>query len=110
MNGHGEKLPRKQEEAIMALLSESTISAAATRVGISDVTLGRWLKLLEFAAEYKAARRQVMEKATAQLQNAAWAASSTLVRLLGSPSDSIRLSAAKTILEQANKGMDMLDF
>lgn len=108
--GHGEKLTRKQDEAIMALLSETTIGAAALKVGVSEVTLGRWLKLPEFAAAYKEARRQVMEKSIAQLQNSTWAATSTLVRLLGSPSDSIRLRASIAILDQANKGADTLDF
>ena len=50
-----------------------------------------------------------MEKATAQLQQASWAATTTLVRLLGSPSDSVRLRAATVILDQANKGLEMLD-
>ena len=110
MKGHGEKLTRKQEEAIMALLSESTLASAAERIGVSDVTLGRWLKLPEFDAAYKDSRRQVMEKAVAQLQNSAWAASTTLVRLLGAGSDSVRLRAALAILDQANKGLEMLDF
>lgn len=62
MSGHGEKLTPKQEEAIMALLSEATIGAAAAKVGVSEVTLGRWLKLSEFAAEYKAPRRQALHR------------------------------------------------
>ena len=110
MKGHGEKLTRKQEEAIMALLSESTLASAAERIRVSDVTLGRWLKRPEFDAAYKDARRQVMEKAVAQLQNSTWAASTTLVRLLGAGSDSVRLRAAMAILDQANKGLEMLDF
>ena len=43
-------------------------------------------------------------------QQSAWAASTTLLKLLGSPSDSVRLRAATTILDQANKGLEMLDF
>lgn len=110
MKGHGEKLTRKQEEAIAALLSEATVSAAAIRIGVNEVTLWRWLKLPEFNVAYKEARRQVMEKAIAQLQNSTWAASTTLVRLLGAHSDSVRLRAAMAILDQANKGLEMLDF
>jgi len=34
MNGHGEKLTRKQEQAIASLLIESTFTAAATRCGV----------------------------------------------------------------------------
>ena len=39
MSGHGEKLTRKQDAAIGALLSQSTISAAAESVGIGEATL-----------------------------------------------------------------------
>ena len=44
------------------------------------------------------------------MQQFSHAASSTLLRLLGSDSDSIRLRAAIAILDQANKGVEMLDF
>ena len=53
---------------------------------------------------------KLVEKAIAQLQQSSWAASTTLVRLLGSPSDAIRLRAAQTILDQANKGLELIDF
>ena len=110
MYGHGEKLTRKQEQAAAALLSEQTIAADADRVGINELTLRRWLKVDDFVAAYRAARRQVVEKAIAQLQESAWAASSTLIRLLGSASDAIRLRAAVAILDHANKGVELIDF
>ena len=110
MQGFGEKLNRKQEQAIAALLSETTIAAAAEHARVNEATLYRWLKLPAFKAAYRAARRDVVEKATAQLQNASWAASGTLLRLLNSSSDSVRLRAAMAILDQANKGVEMLDF
>jgi hypothetical protein len=110
MTGHGEKLTRKQEQAIGALLSEQTLGAASEQAGVSEATLRRWLKVPEFLAAYREARRQVMEKAIAQLQESSWAASTTLIRLLGSGSDSIRLRAALAILEQANKGLELIDF
>ncbi len=43
MNGHGEKLTRKQDAAIGALLSHPTISAAAQSVGLGEATLRRLL-------------------------------------------------------------------
>ncbi len=110
MKGHGEKLSRKQEEAIAALLTEATVTAAAERVGVAEVTLWRWLKRDEFLAAYRAARREVVEKATAQLQQGSWAAATTLLKLLAASSESVRLRAATAILDQANKGLDVLDF
>lgn len=110
MTGHGEKLTRKQEQAIAALLSEATVGAAAEKADLAEVTLYRWLKLPDFVAAYREARREVVEKAIAQLQQSSWAASTTLIRLLGSSSDAIRLRAAQTILDQANKGLELIDF
>ena len=110
MKGHGEKLSRKQEEAIAALLGEATVTAAAERVGVAEVTLWRWLKRDDFLAAYRTARREVVEKATAQLQQGSWAAATTLLKLLAASSDSVRLRAATAILDQANKGLDVLDF
>jgi hypothetical protein len=110
MKGHGEKLTRKEEQAIAALLAEATVAAAAEKAGVSEVTLWRWLKLPDFKASYREARREAFEKATAQLQQSSWAAAITLVRLLGSGSDSVRLRSATAILDHANKGLELLDF
>ena len=110
MKGISGKLSHKQELAIAALLSETTVAAAAEKAGIGEVTLYRWLKLPEFIAAYREARRQVVEKGIAQLQQATWAASTTLIRLLASGSDSVKLRAALAILEQGNKGVELIDF
>jgi hypothetical protein len=103
MKGLGENLTRKQELAIAALLSEPTVAAAAEKAGVSEVTLWRWQKQPEFLAAYRLARRETMEKATAFLQQSAWAASTTLVRLLGAGSESVRLRAATVILDQPTR-------
>ena len=47
--GHGEKRSRKQEQFIAALLSHSTVDAAAKSVGIGDVTAWKWRKDPAFA-------------------------------------------------------------
>ena len=47
-SGHGEKLTRKKELAIVALLTEPTITKAASSAGISEATLRRWMRLDEF--------------------------------------------------------------
>ena len=91
-------------------MTEATVSAAAEKVGVNEGTIYRWLKQEDFLAEFREVRRQAMEKATAFLQQSSWAASTTLVRLLGSGSDSIRLRAAQAILDQGNKGLETLDF
>jgi hypothetical protein len=61
--GHGEKLSRKREKAIAALLTEPTIAQAAKAAGIGEKTLRRWLKSPEFSLAYDAARRELIDVA-----------------------------------------------
>jgi hypothetical protein len=44
MTGHGEKLSRKQDQAITALVTWPSITEAAAQCGLAEVTLRRWLK------------------------------------------------------------------
>jgi hypothetical protein len=95
--------------SVAALLAEATVAAAAQRTGVAEVTLLRWLRQPDFKASYREARRQVVEKAVAQRQQSSWAASTTLLKLLGAGSESVRLRAAVAILDHANKGLEALD-
>lgn len=110
MKGHGEKRTRKQEQFIAALLSQSTIEAAAKLVGIGDVTAWRWMKTPDFQAEYREARREAMKQTTSRLQMAAREAVDALREVQRSgESESARVSAARTILEQSIKSADLED-
>ena len=60
MVGHGEKLSRKQEQAIVALLQQSTIAEAARVAGIGETTLWRWLQNDDFKVEYRSAKREAV--------------------------------------------------
>jgi len=109
--GHGEKLSRKQELAIAALLSEPTIAAAAEKVGIGEATLWRWLQREDFQADYQRARREAVAQAIAGIQQASSEAVKTLRRIMvdsGAPASS-RVWAAKTVLELALKGAEVED-
>jgi hypothetical protein len=44
MKGHGEKLSRKQEHTIAALLTAPSVAEAAQSAGVGEPTLYRWLK------------------------------------------------------------------
>jgi transposase-like protein len=109
MHGHGEKLSRNKEKAIAALLSHATIQEAATAVGVNESTLRRWLKEPDFLAEYREARRQVYQHATATLQRATPEAVATLLACLKADSENVRLRAAALILEHAHKGIELED-
>jgi len=55
--GHGAKSQATRERAVLALLSEKTITDAAKKAGVDDSTLRRWLSQDEaFQVEYAAAR------------------------------------------------------
>ena len=109
MKGHGERLSRKQEQAITALLAESTIERAARSAGISVVTMWRWLQLTKFQAEYRAARRQIVEHAIASLQKVTSQAIESLSRNLSCGLPAVEVRAALGVLEQALKAQELLE-
>jgi hypothetical protein len=110
MKGHGEKKSRKAEQFIAALMAHPSIEAAAKSVGIGNATAWRWMQDPSFAEQYREARREAMRHTTARLQEAAREAVECLreVQRAGE-SESARVSAARTILEQALKAADLQD-
>jgi len=70
MRGHGEKLTRKQEQAVAALLSEIHRRNGRRVLRCGQVTLWRWLQDSDFQAAYRSARRSVVDAAVANLQQA----------------------------------------
>lgn len=75
----------KRTAAIIALLSEPTIEAAARKAGMSDTTLYRLLRDEAFAAEYRAARREAVTHAVARLQADSSTAVKALMEIIGNP-------------------------
>jgi hypothetical protein len=104
--GHGEKRSRKQEQFIAALLSHSTVEAAAKVVGIGNVTAWKWRQDPAFVKQY----REAMHQAAGLLQGAAREAVETLRAILSkAESEAARVSAARTILDMALKAADLED-
>jgi len=111
MAGHGSKLDRKQEDAIAALLSQRSIEEAARACGLGPRTLLRWLKLPEFLAAYREARRAAFSQSVARLQQATGAAVSTLLKVMidpGTPA-STRVRAADSVLDHSAKALELED-
>lgn len=111
MKGHGEKLSRKQELAIISLLMEPTITVAAEKTGVSEATLWRWLQQEQFQEAYREAKRQAVAQAIARLQQVSSEAVNTLreIMLDGEAKDTARVTAAKAVLEMAVKGIELDD-
>ncbi len=111
MAGHGEKLGRKQEEAIAALLSQRNIEEAARAAGVGTRTLIRWLKLPEFRVAYREARRAAFSQSIARLQQASSAAATTLLKIMldvNAPA-STRVRAADSVLDHAKQAIELED-
>jgi hypothetical protein len=82
VTGHGAKFGRKQEDAIVALLTQRNVEDAARSAGIAPKTLLRWMKQPEFDAAYRAARRDGFRQSVARLQQASSAAVTTLLKIM----------------------------
>jgi hypothetical protein len=109
MSGHGEKLTRKQDAAVAALLATPTLARAAEKAGVGESTLRRWLSLPAFQAEFRAARRKVVEHAVGQLQCSAAAAAATLRRNLRGGKAGDQTRAALGILGHAIDAVELVD-
>jgi hypothetical protein len=109
MRGHGERLSRRQEQAIAALLFEPTLAAAAKRIDIGEATLWRWMQVPTFQAAFQAARREVVHGAIRTLQQAAADAVACLRRNLSSGQPAIEVRAADAILNHVLRSVDRIE-
>jgi hypothetical protein len=111
MRGHGTKFGRKKEEAILALLTQQNVDEAAKAIGIAPNTLLNWLKLPEFDAAYREARRLAFRQSVARLQQASSAAVSTLLKVMVDPGTpaSTKVRAADSVLGHSAKAIEIED-
>src|SRR3954447_6708990 len=111
MTGHGSRLGRKMEAAIVALLTCRNTEEAAKSVGVSTKTLLRWQKLPEFEKAFREARAATFRQCVARLQQASGPAVTTLLKIIVDPSASLVVKArcAYYILEQARKAVETED-
>ena len=111
VTGHGSKFGRKQEEAILALLTQRNTEEAARSIGVAPKTLFRWQQIPEFQAALRKARRDVVSQSTARLQQAASAATTTLLKVMVDPATpaSTKVRAAECVLSHAQKAIELED-
>ena len=96
-------------KALTALLSNSSIRDAAKACRLSEETLYRFLRDPAFLKEYRDAGRQAVENAIRKLQIATNAAVETLERNLHCENPAVESRTAQIILENAIKGVELLD-
>ena len=99
--GHGAKSEAARERAVLALLSEKTVTDAAGKAQVDESTLRRWLSEDEaFQAEYATARQTVFQTGIHRVQALTAKAVDTLEELLDAKiNPNVRLGAARTVAE-----------
>jgi len=94
----------KREKAVVALLTEPSMGAAAEKAGISPRTLSRWIRDdCEFRSLLRSTRKAVFQRATTYLVNTTVEATETLLSVMrdeAAPA-SARVSASQTCLRLA---------
>src|SRR5258707_1890945 len=94
----------KDETAILALACGATVEKAAQQAQQSKRTLYRRLAQPVFRRQVQAARAEMLQRSAGTATAATPAALKTLLELLaGSTRDSVRLGAARSVLEVALK-------
>jgi AcrR family transcriptional regulator len=88
---------------VVALARGATVAEAAAEAGVSERTVFRRLQRDDFQRQVFDARRAMFEQASGALAASFTDAVSTLVELLGSQLDHVRLSAASRIMEWGSK-------
>ena len=111
MAGKIDILTPQQQKACLALLTEPTIAAAASKAGVGERSLYRWLDRDDFAAAYREARRKALGQAIARLQQLSSGAVAVLASIAGNAAlpTGARVAAASKILDTAIKAVELED-
>lgn len=106
-----EALTHAQQQSIFALLSEPSIASAASKAGVGERTLHRWLRQEEFGSVYRSSRREAFIQAIGLTQRSAAAAVATLLRIMHDPKAtwSARVAAATNVLKFARESIELDD-
>jgi hypothetical protein len=111
LKGHGTKFGRKMEPAVAALLTQRNIDEAARSIGVSPNTLLNWMKVPEFQAAYREAKRAAFSQAVARLQQGMPLAVATMLKLMADTATpaSVRARAADSVMNHASKAIEIED-
>jgi DNA-binding MurR/RpiR family transcriptional regulator len=106
-----EKLEAKQETALAALLAHPTVAEAAKAAKVSQATLWRYMRDEKFSARYAEARQDVTKHLIMRLTSDSTKAARVLLEVAEDTSApaNARVSAARTIIEQALRGAELRD-
>jgi hypothetical protein len=99
------------EIIISALMSNGTIKDSAAAIGLSERTIYDRMSNGEFIEKYKSAKADIVRKAVFELNKQIGAAVNTVIEIMSDTTvnPAIRLQAAQTILNNANKFAERLN-
>ncbi len=101
---------RQADTALVAALAAGQpVDAAARAARVSERTAYRRLTDPAFKRAVQTARAELLAQAVGRLADAATAAVVTLRALLDAETDSVRLGAARVILDAGMKGAELVD-
>ena len=104
------ELSRRQEAALVPLLSGKSLELVARDAKISVRTLHRWLHEDDlFVEKYRSLRRVAVEQGIARIQNLFDRAVDTLETNLDSGNRPAEVRTAVSIIRQSLDGIDLLD-
>ena len=111
MAASGGNLGRKQEEAIIALLSQRSVDEAAKAVNVAPRTLYRWMKDADFQEAYRNAKRSAFSQSIARLHQMSSAAVATLGKVMVDPATppATKVRAADSIINHTTKAIEIED-
>jgi hypothetical protein len=104
-------LTTKQQDAIVALITEPTLAKASAVCGVPGRTMYNWLEDELFAEAYRQARRQAFTQAVAMAQRYAPVAINGLVRVIADPAApyTAKVAACIGILRFSRDSMELDD-
>jgi HEAT repeat protein len=96
---------RKNADSVLvtALACGGTVEAAAKAAGVSEATVYRRLREPAFRQRVAEARDEMVSRAVARLSATSTLAADTLRELLKARSETVRLGAARAVLELGSK-------
>ncbi len=101
---------RKRHSAFaLAVASGRTVRDAAKQANISEATAYRWMQDRDIQAEIERQQAQMFDQAAGRLAEALTNAVECLSGLLEAESESVRLGAARSIIDLAFRSRDLLD-
>jgi hypothetical protein len=99
----GEKLGRRKEALIAALLTSATVRAAAQTANVNERTARNWLHEPSFRRAYRQARQDILERTTSLLLQLTGKAVLTLHGSLDARDEAVKLRASIAVLEYAKE-------